>query len=217
MSVKGDYALMLDGLVGLLLLAFIGVLIVSLASTSDKQKSSPPNMTSTSSQPHSAEAWEALRKADWRCQHCLSITSPGIGDPLHIEELPSAEYVGAGAYSKFRILCKSCTENGRVIPLGLFPVDPNAPTTSSLRKSLPQSVREQVYRRDNYTCRKCGAKGGPQGTLGVQLHIDHIVPVAKGGTDEINNLQVLCAPCNAKKGSKPWSVARFLDAIRDRD
>ena len=165
---------MLDGLVGLLLLGIIGVLIVGLASMPDKQKSSPPNMTSTSSQPHSAEAWEALRKADWRCQHCLSITSPGIGDPLHIEELSSREYVGAGAYSKFRILCKSCKE-------------------------------------------KCGAKGGPLGTLGVQLHIDHNVPVAKGGTDEINNLQVLCAPCNTKKGSKPWSVARFLDAVRDRD
>ena len=184
------------------------------------QQPSAPNPPSTPPHPNPDEAWEALRKAGWRCQHCQSIFPPRMGGPLLIEELPTREYVGGGQYSKFRILCITCKENGWISPSILpvsFSSDPNAPKTSSPRKPLPKYKRDQVFRRDAYTCRKCGAKGGPLGTLGVQLHIDHIVPVAKGGTDEINNLQVLCAPCNTKKGSKPWSVARFLDAVRDRD
>ena len=34
---------------------------------------------------------------------------------------------------------------------------------------------------------------------GVTLHIDHIIPVSKGGTDELSNLQTLCADCNLNK------------------
>ena len=33
------------------------------------------------------------------------------------------------------------------------------------------------------------------------IHIDHIVPIARGGTDALNNLQVLCATCNRLKGN----------------
>jgi 5-methylcytosine-specific restriction endonuclease McrA len=34
------------------------------------------------------------------------------------------------------------------------------------------------------------------------LEVDHIVPLAKGGSDRPSNLQLLCAVCNRKKGSK---------------
>ncbi len=34
------------------------------------------------------------------------------------------------------------------------------------------------------------------------LEVDHIVPVARGGTNDIDNLQILCRRCNASKGAR---------------
>lgn len=52
-------------------------------------------------------------------------------------------------------------------------------------------VRTRIFTRDNYRCLQCGST--------ENLTIDHIVSVYSGGTDEDNNLQTLCNPCNAGK------------------
>lgn len=44
-------------------------------------------------------------------------------------------------------------------------------------------------------CLRCGTSAGP-------WHVDHIVPVARGGGHDRGNLQVLCAPCNLRKGAR---------------
>ena len=43
------------------------------------------------------------------------------------------------------------------------------------------------------------------------MTIDHIVPQSKGGTDHLDNLQLLCAACNSMKGdrSQPEFIARL--------
>lgn len=56
------------------------------------------------------------------------------------------------------------------------------------------SRRRKVYRRDNYTCQNCGAKGGPQGRH--ELHAHHIVPKSKGGTHRLSNLKTVCSRCH---------------------
>lgn len=66
------------------------------------------------------------------------------------------------------------------------------------RKPIPKSLRFEVLARDNFTCQYCGAKA----TDGALLHIDHIVPVKEGGTNEITNLVAACADCNLGKGAK---------------
>lgn len=52
-------------------------------------------------------------------------------------------------------------------------------------------VRAQVLKRDGYRCRLCGAPA---------THVDHIVPVREGGTDEPVNLPALCERCNLFRG-----------------
>lgn len=66
------------------------------------------------------------------------------------------------------------------------------------RKIMTKQLREQIARRDNYTCQICG-KYMPDG---VGLQIDHIVPVSKGGKSVPSNLQVLCSKCNGRKGAR---------------
>lgn len=63
------------------------------------------------------------------------------------------------------------------------------------RKRMTKAFREEIALRDNYTCRICG-KYMPDG---VGLHIDHIIPIAKGGKSVSSNLQVLCSKCNGRK------------------
>lgn len=66
------------------------------------------------------------------------------------------------------------------------------------RKLMTPRLRSEIAERDNYTCQICG-KYMPDG---VGLHIDHIIPIAKGGKSVPSNLQVLCSKCNGRKSSK---------------
>lgn len=64
-------------------------------------------------------------------------------------------------------------------------------------RSLNYRIRFQVLQRDGYRCCACGAS--PAKDPGVVLHIDHIVPVSHGGSNELKNLQTLCEKCNLGK------------------
>lgn len=66
------------------------------------------------------------------------------------------------------------------------------------RKLMTPKLRREIAERDGYTCQNCG-KYMPDG---VGLHIDHIVPVSKGGKTVPSNLQVLCSKCNGRKGNR---------------
>lgn len=72
----------------------------------------------------------------------------------------------------------------------------NRPTAKSNRTNIPKSLRFKVFARDNFTCQYCGRKP-PE----VELVIDHIVPLCKGGTNDINNLITACQDCNLGKGT----------------
>jgi hypothetical protein len=61
-------------------------------------------------------------------------------------------------------------------------------------------LRWHVLQRDRFTCCACGAS--PVLTLGVELHVDHIVPWSKGGETVLMNLQTLCSICNLGKSNE---------------
>lgn len=66
------------------------------------------------------------------------------------------------------------------------------------RRLMTPKLRQKIKERDRYTCQICGKYMPDE----VGLHIDHIVPVAKGGKTVPSNLQVLCSKCNSSKGAK---------------
>lgn len=66
------------------------------------------------------------------------------------------------------------------------------------RKLLTKELRRQIIIRDNYTCQICGKYMPDE----VGLHVDHIVPISKGGKTIPSNLQVLCSKCNGSKSNK---------------
>lgn len=59
------------------------------------------------------------------------------------------------------------------------------------------SIRWQVFERDDFRCVACGATA----LDGAILHIDHILPRSKGGTDTMENYQTLCQTCNIGKSN----------------
>ena len=66
------------------------------------------------------------------------------------------------------------------------------------RKIMNDDIRFNVLKRDNYTCQICGATSKD----GAKLHVDHIIPVSKGGKTIMSNLQTLCERCNLGKSNK---------------
>ncbi|PPQ35731.1 homing endonuclease associated repeat-containing protein [Rhodopila globiformis] len=60
-------------------------------------------------------------------------------------------------------------------------------------------MRFRVLKRDNFSCRACGAT--PALTPGLSLHVDHINAWSLGGETIDDNLQTLCEPCNLGKSN----------------
>lgn len=52
-----------------------------------------------------------------------------------------------------------------------------------------------IFARNNYTCQYCGKEE----TIDTNFNVDHIIPVSKGGGDDLNNLQCACDMCNRAK------------------
>ena len=66
------------------------------------------------------------------------------------------------------------------------------------RAKMTDSLRYDILKRDNFRCQICGSCASD----GVKLHVDHIIPVAKGGQTVASNLRTLCDRCNMGKSDK---------------
>lgn len=70
-----------------------------------------------------------------------------------------------------------------------------------MSRNLSKRTRFAVFKRDFFTCQYCGAT--PPGAV---LEVDHIEPVAEGGSDDEGNLVTACFPCNRGKAAIPLTV-----------
>lgn len=76
--------------------------------------------------------------------------------------------------------------------------------------AVSKRLRYEILRRDNHTCRYCGASAPD-----VPLRVDHVTPVALGGTDTPDNLVTACEPCNNGKSSATVDSAVVADVADD--
>lgn len=76
--------------------------------------------------------------------------------------------------------------------------------------AVTKRTRFEVLKRDNHTCRYCGGTAPD-----VVLTVDHVTPVALGGTDDPSNLVAACRDCNAGKASTAPDAAVVEDVAQD--
>lgn len=76
---------------------------------------------------------------------------------------------------------------------------------------VSKRLRYEILKRDNHACRYCG-----QMAPDVKITVDHVTPVALGGSDKPDNLVAACMDCNAGKSSTSPGAA-VLEDIKQVD
>jgi hypothetical protein len=126
-----------------------------------------------------------------------------VGNFWRMQNTRLAAFVGERLYPTTDVVDSFLGLSGRP-PDGA--VDPSAwsliasQTTAELRppQSVWQRLRRFVFSRDGHRCQYCGTTDGP-------MTCDHVLPLARGGSNDISNLTTACAPCNRSKGSNTVS------------
>lgn len=70
-----------------------------------------------------------------------------------------------------------------------------------------RKLRATVLERDGHRCHWCGAHADTD---------DHLIPLALGGSDAIDNHVASCRPCNAAKGDKAPEIFAASEWLRRR-
>lgn len=75
------------------------------------------------------------------------------------------------------------------------------------QRKVPPQLRFRILKRDHFRCVFCGRTSDQ-----TKLHVDHIVPVSKGGRNDPNSLATSCEECNLGKGVQ--SIEEFFPRLR---
>ncbi len=88
-----------------------------------------------------------------------------------------------------------CNIFGHICPV-FFSAEAFTETSDERRRGryIPFDVKMRVVRRDNYTCQECGVH-----LRDDEVEFDHIIPVARGGSSEGDNIRLTCFECNRDK------------------
>lgn len=79
------------------------------------------------------------------------------------------------------------------------------------RKNMPKWVRKAVFHRDRGRCSICHTDLTGLISISSKENFDHIIPLAKGGVNDITNIQLLCEACNKSKSHKTVPPSKFYE------
>jgi HNH endonuclease len=77
-------------------------------------------------------------------------------------------------------------------------------------ESISKATRDKVAAAAHYRCEYCQTA---QAISGAQMHIEHIVPLSRGGRSDVSNLCLACAWCNSYK----WAQTSGRDPLTHED
>ncbi len=79
------------------------------------------------------------------------------------------------------------------------------------RASIPVWARRSVFYRDRGLCGSCHRDISGLVSIHNDKHYDHIVPLARGGINDVTNLQLLCDKCNLEKRDGLPNTSKYYE------
>lgn len=125
--------------------------------------------------------YKVLQRDGFRCVFCGASAKDDV--ILEVDFVKSAEEGGRAEAGNLRTLCNRCIKGVKM------------KSCLDERGKMTLELRNKILRRDGFRCVLCGASEKD----GAKLHVDHIMPVSKGGKTTESNLRTLCERCNFGK------------------
>lgn len=97
------------------------------------------------------------------------------------------------ALYRARIMLNGMLVSDAFFPDRLYHRDSRGPMRKAF-EAMRSRLAPVVFERDEWRCRQCGSLDS--------LEVDHVVAIARGGTNDLTNLQALCRDCNRAKGDR---------------
>jgi len=79
------------------------------------------------------------------------------------------------------------------------------------RHSIPEWAKHAIFHRDKGRCTLCNKDVSGVISLQNANNYDHIVPLARGGINDVTNLQLLCKECNAQKKDHHSDTSEYYE------
>ncbi|MBB71508.1 MAG: hypothetical protein CMF50_03840 [Legionellales bacterium] len=96
--------------------------------------------------------------------------------------------------------------------IGLYGGYNEPPSNWIKRCNIPKKIKSALYKRENQECAICKIPLSLS-----EMTLDHIIPLSKGGHNDLVNLQCVCNICNQKKSDKlaspESSISSFMSHI----
>ena len=93
-----------------------------------------------------------------------------------------------------------------------FSVKKRPPIRTDIPPESPEHMRLVLWKRQGRRC--ANPYCSTDEIRKAEIHLDHVIPKSRGGSDDISNRNALCGNCNLRKGSKAWGL--FLDEERSK-